>query len=103
LSVKSAAIALVAALSLLASADGASSAKLGERCGGIAGPRCAEGLWCDLAPGMCHVADITGSCAGASEVCAEIFQPVCGCDGRTYANDCLRKSKQVQLSHRGRC
>ena len=81
----------------------ASASKVGERCGGIAGPVCDAGLWCEPPAGMCYVSDIPGACVKAGEMCMQIYEPVCGCDGRTYGNDCERRSKKVQLNHRGKC
>jgi|HubBroStandDraft_4_1064222.scaffolds.fasta_scaffold294753_2 hypothetical protein len=99
-------IAVLALLSLhasLQSGTAASAARLGERCGGMAGPRCDEGLWCEKPPGTCYLSDLPGTCAKASEICAQIYDPVCGCDGRTYGNDCERRFRSIQLRHRGRC
>ena len=31
------------------------------------------------------------------------FKPVCGADGKTYINDCIRKCKKVKRKHKGRC
>ncbi|MBV9634643.1 MAG: Kazal domain-containing protein [Methylobacteriaceae bacterium] len=96
-------MAVVSLAAWFGSVASAPAAKLGERCGGIAGLRCDEGLWCDLAPGMCYAADIAGTCVRLGEMCAAIYLPVCGCDGKTYGNECERRLKKVQLSHQGRC
>jgi len=32
-----------------------------------------------------------------------IYQPVCGCNGKTYGNDCERKRDKAQLDHPGEC
>jgi len=66
------------------------AAKLGQTCGGFAGIRCNAGLWCDPKPESCHVADASGTCVRIPHFCTRIFRPVCGCNGRTYGNDCQR-------------
>jgi hypothetical protein len=72
-------------------------------CGGIVGRGCAEGQVCDLPPGECQSADLEGHCRARPEYCAQYFDPVCGCDGITYSNDCARLSAGVQLAHFGPC
>lgn len=72
-------------------------------CGGIAGNACPAGRTCDLPAGMCNAADLQGSCAVTADFCAEIYDPVCGCDGRTYSNDCFRLMAGAQKNHDGEC
>jgi hypothetical protein len=72
-------------------------------CGGFLGERCDEDEFCDLLAGACNGADLPGVCVPVPEVCTGIFDPVCGCDGRTYGNDCERRRAQVQLDHDGAC
>jgi hypothetical protein len=98
-------IVIVAAMCVapivLSSAAGA--AKQGERCGGIAPISCDAGLWCQMPTGQCTVADGAGTCAKTPALCDAMFLPVCGCDGKTYSNDCTRVQAQAQLSHDGAC
>ena len=72
-------------------------------CGGIAGFPCLEGQVCDPAPGSCQVADVGGRCRVRPQVCPTVFEPVCGCDGRTYSNDCERLRAGVAKDHDGVC
>jgi hypothetical protein len=81
----------------------AAAAGLGETCDGIAGIRCDDKLWCEHPEGQCKVADASGTCIKAPEVCTQDYQPVCGCDGETYGNDCMRKAAKVQLDYGGEC
>lgn len=105
----------------------------GLMCGGIGGIQCCPGLTCELegnypdASGKCIVPPSekcyknsdcssnqfcefascewpeSGKCIEKPNVCSNLYDPECGCDGITYSNDCVRKSKGVSKKHDGKC
>jgi hypothetical protein len=82
---------------------GAGAANLDEACGGKDAITCNSALWCQKAEGQCAVPEAPGKCDKAPSFCMRVSRPVCGCNGKTYANDCERQRVKVQLDHVGAC
>jgi hypothetical protein len=74
---------------------------VGFPCGGAAGWPCPEGSFCRTWIGTCG-SDF-GGCAEIPVECVDFVSPVCGCDGQTYASECLAAQVQVGVDHAGPC
>ena len=79
-----------------------SSAKC-AMCGGIAGLKCPEGQACRYAVNMCNVADLAGTCVKVKSPCPKGGAKVCGCDNKTYDNECELLPAGVHEAHKGAC
>ena len=60
---------------------------------------CAEDEYCLFEP--CAIE--TGVCEPRPEICPDIWNPVCGCDNHTYANDCVAALNGMSVDYRGSC
>lgn len=76
-------------------------------CGGIAGIACKDDEFCsqeDATSGVgCGFPDSTGVCTPRDRSCDPIEAPVCGCDNKTYSNDCGAHGAGVSIAKRGAC
>ncbi len=98
-------LALLLALSSLIPMA-ASAAGRGQTCGGFVGMQCHPGSFCSFRPGQCGMFDMTGLCESKPRFCSQATGPalqVCGCNGQTYGNDCMRRQAGVSLAHHGAC
>ena len=83
--------------------DGNVDEGCGEPCGGIAGLLCPEDRFCLFPVGTCEYADMMGVCIGIPEACTHDWDPVCGCDNKTYSNECTMMTAGQSKAYDGAC
>jgi Kazal-type serine protease inhibitor-like protein len=88
------------------SAQHVQAVALGQTCDGSGPAVCDKGLWCEPQAGTCGAT--AGVCVAIPRLCvarkkSKSFQPVCGCNSKTYSSDCFRRAYKVTKSHDGKC
>ena len=72
-------------------------------CGFEGGPACTDAEICIDPEGTCGAGDAGGVCVPYPFSCPDVWEPVCGCDGQTYASECAAKQAGQSWSATGTC
>ena len=77
-------------------------------CGTLLAPACPDGSFCSTAAGQCPsilggLNTKGGVCKVKPDMCTQNVDPVCGCDGVDYSNECAASLKGVSIAAKGEC
>lgn len=95
---------LVAAALIIASLPAGALAAPGQACGTRGTGNCPGGEFCSFSlRANCGYTDAGGRCARIPKACTRDYRPVCGCNRKSYANECMANAAGVSVLHAGRC
>lgn len=84
------------------SIEGEATSLLGL-CGGPKGLQCPKSQYCKIRAGGCDTPAEYGKCTSFPQVCPLFLKPVCGCDGKTYGNECEMEMAGISKDYDGVC
>ena len=61
---------------------------------------CKKGSYCAKATGDCNG---DGKCRPQPAACLQVWDPVCGCDGKTHSNSSCAAVAGTNVDHTGEC
>jgi hypothetical protein len=80
---------------------GGSAFAIGEAC--MTNDQCGTLEFCDTEQSVSCNAGGTCASRGGALMCTTIKDPVCGCDGATYDNDCVAHKAGISVAYVGAC
>lgn len=75
----------------------------GGPCGGASHERCLLTEYCDYPGDTCAPRGAEGVCTPKPDMCPDVMEPVCACDGKVYDNACIAELAGVDIQTLGGC